>query len=107
MEQLPDSVINAFSGIYCAMGNQLRQGHEIVYQKDFKLSDDLREDLERFRAISKYPGPFFDNYIEERVGMVNFSVLGRNCPYEERNRYQIWDRENGERLAIHSELSIP
>ena len=51
MEQLPDSVINAFSGIYCAMGNQLRQGHEIVYQKDFKLSDDLREDLERFRAI--------------------------------------------------------
>ena len=60
MEQLPDSVINAFSGIYCAMGNQLRQGHEIVYQKDFKLSDDLREDLERFRAISKYPGPFFD-----------------------------------------------
>ena len=72
MEQLPDSVINAFSGIYCAMGNQLRQGHEIVYQKDFKLSDDLREDLERFRAISKYPGPFFDNYIEERVGMDNF-----------------------------------
>ena len=36
MEQLPDSVINAFSGIYCAMGNQLRQGHEIVYQKDFR-----------------------------------------------------------------------
>lgn len=103
MEQLPDSVINAFSGIYCAMGNQLRQGHEIVYQKDFKLSDDLREGA--FPAISKYPGPFFDNYIEERVGMVNFSVLGRNCPYEERNRYQIWDRENGERLAIHSELS--
>ena len=27
------------SGIYCAMGNQLRQGHEIVYQKDFKLSE--------------------------------------------------------------------
>ncbi len=104
-EQLPDSVINAFSGIYCAMGNQLRRGHEIVYQKNFKLSDELREDLERFRATSRYPGPFFENYIEERVGMVNFSVLGRNCPYEERNRYQAWDRENGERLSIHSELS--
>lgn len=25
-EQLPDPVINAFSGIYCAMGNQLRCG---------------------------------------------------------------------------------
>lgn len=87
------------------MGNQLRRGHEIVYQKNFKLSDELREDLERFRATSRYPGPFFENYIEERVGMVNFSVLGRNCPYEERNRYQAWDRENGERLSIHSELS--
>lgn len=65
----------------------------------------MREDLERFRATSKYPGPLFENYIEERIGMVNFSVLGRNCPYEERNRYQAWDRENGERLTIHSELS--
>ena len=104
-EQLPQAVINAFTGIYCAMGNQLRHGHDIVYQKNFRLTDDLRRDLESFRANSTYPGPFFDNYIEERVGMVNFSVLGRNCPYQERERYQAWDRTHGERLAIQSALS--
>ena len=104
-EQLSPDVIEAFTGIYCAMGNQLRRGHDIVYQKNFKISDDLRQDLEHFRATSAYPGPFFDNYIEERVGMVNFSVLGRNCPYEERNRYQIWDQVHGERNSIRDTLT--
>lgn len=104
-EQLPSAVINEFTGIYCAMGNQLRHGEEIVYQNDFALSDELRCDLENFRATSEYPGPFFDNYIEERIGMVNFSILGRNCPYEERNRYQAWDALHGERRMVQLALS--
>ena len=37
--------------------------------------------------------------------MVNFSVLGRYCPYEERLRYQLWDQEHGERRAIQAVLS--
>ena len=104
-EQLGADVIDAFTGIYCAMGNQLRRGHDIVYQKNFQLSDELHQDLEYFRKTSAYPGPFFDNYIEERVGMVNFSVLGRNCPYDERIRYQQWDQVNGERNAIRETLT--
>lgn len=56
MEQLPDSVINAFSGIYCAMGNQLRQGHEIVYQKDFKLSDAYPDENIVFMGDRTLPG---------------------------------------------------
>ena len=104
-EQLSPDIIDAFTGIYCAMGNQLRRGHDIVYQKNFTISEDLRRDLEHFRSTSAYPGPFFDNYIEERIGMVNFSVLGRNCPYEERNRYQAWDQVHGERNAIRDTLT--
>lgn len=103
-EQLPAAVIEAFTGVYCAMGNQLRRGCDIVYQKNFQLTDELRSELEHFRATSAYPGPFFENYIEERVGMVNFSVLGRRCPYEERLRYQAWDKEHGERRAIQAAL---
>ena len=104
-EQLDSSVIDAFAGIYCSMGNQLRHGHDIVYQKSFELPNSLKKDLERFIVSSTYPGPFFDNHIEERVGMVNFSVLGRYCPYEERLRYQLWDQEHGERRAIQAVLS--
>ena len=37
--------------------------------------------------------------------MVNFSVLGRACPYEERERYRAWDAKEGEREKIRREMS--
>lgn len=103
-EQLPPSIINAFHGIYCSMGNILKAQGKIVYQNDFTASPPLLERLEYFRANTAYPGPLFDNYIENRVGMVNFSVLGRNCPYTERERYCAWDKAAHERLNIQKEL---
>lgn len=104
-EQLPADIIDAFAGIYCAMGNQLLHGNTVVEQHDFHMSSELRNDLEEFRLRTDYPGTVFDNYIEERIGMVNFSVLGRNCPYAERERYQAWDAEHHERLNIQKLLA--
>lgn len=75
-----------------------------VYQKDFTPPPLLLERLENFRANTAYPGPLFDNYIEIRVGMVNFSVLGRNCPYTERERYGVWDKAHHERTTIQKKL---
>ena len=58
-------------------------------------------------AAEGYASPYtlFDNYIEKRTGALNFCVLGRNCPYEERERYTAWDKENGERKSIQEILS--
>jgi phosphomannomutase len=36
--------------------------------------------------------------------MINFSVLGRDCPYQERERYSAWDKVVNEREKIASEL---
>lgn len=103
-EQLPQTIINAFTGIYCSMGNVLKAQGETVYQKDFTPPPLLLERLENFRANTAYPGPLFDNYIEIRVGMVNFSVLGRNCPYTERERYGVWDKAHHECTTIQKKL---
>lgn len=103
-EQLPQSVIHAFTGVYCSMGNVLKAQEKIVYQKDFMPSAKLLERLEGFRVNTAYPGPLFDNYIEARIGMVNFSVLGRNCPYTERERYSVWDKAHHERITIQQKL---
>ena len=103
-EQLPQSVIHAFTGVYCSMGNVLKAKGEIVYQKDFTPSAHLLERLEGFRKNTVYPGSLFDNYIESRIGMVNFSVLGRNCPYSERERYGVWDKAHHERVTIQQKL---
>lgn len=103
-EQLSPAVINAFSGIYCSMGNILWAKGQELYRNDFAPLPSLLQKLEEYRNNTAYPGPLFDNFIEPRVGMINFSVLGRDCPYEERLKYGAWDNEHHERLKIKQEL---
>lgn len=104
-EQLREDVIEAFSGIFCAMGNVLWQKGEVIYNRDFEPEKELIADLENFRAITKYPHKLYSNYIEKRTGALNFCVLGRDCPYDARVQYSTWDAENEERLAIQSILA--
>ena len=103
-EQLPGYVINAFTGVYCSMGNVLMRQGSLVRQNEFVEPQGLIADLENFRKKTQYPGPLFNNYIERRVGMINFSVLGRDCPYAERERYKAWDDIEKERLQIQAVL---
>ena len=46
----------------------------------------------------------FGNHIEERVGLINFSTIGRNCPQEEREKYYQWDNKIKERQNICQKL---
>lgn len=103
-EQLPASVIDAFTGIYCSMGNVLTVRGCEIYRKDFIPPSPLIADLEDFVRETKYPGKLFPNHIERRVGMVNFSVLGRSCPYEARKEYSAWDKKSHERISIQKAL---
>ncbi len=104
-EQLPGHIIDGFTGIYCAMGNLLKAQGKTLYQNTFHATPDLLEKLEFYRQHTAYPGPLFPNYIEQRIGMVNFSVLGRDCPYAEREKYAAWDKTSHERLHIKEELT--
>lgn len=104
-EQLPKEIIEEFDGIYASMGNTLYQGDRLLYRKDIEYDNNLLSDLEGFRKITKYPYELFGNYIEKRIGMINFSVIGRDCPYEEREKYTAWDKINKERLHIQKILT--
>ena len=104
-EQLPQDVIDEFDGIYGSMGNTLFKKGEVVYKKEINYDENLLNDLENFRKNTKYPNKLFGNYIEKRIGMINFSVIGRDCTYEEREKYTAWDKECGERKYIQSVLS--
>ena len=103
-EQLPELVINAFTGVYASMGNVLVAKGELIYQNHFKPRGELLAMLEDFRKQTRYTGDLYPNYIEERTGMINFSVLGRNCPYGERERYKAWDSINKERENIAAQI---
>ena len=103
-EQMSQHIMDNFEGIFCSMGNLLWSKGNTVYENEITVPHTMLEMLEKFRKSTKYPYSLFPNYIEKRTGMLNFSVLGRNCPYEERERYKSWDAVNGERKTIQRAL---
>ncbi|MDR2191617.1 MAG: HAD-IIB family hydrolase [Endomicrobium sp.] len=103
--QTPDDIFKNVSGVYASMGNEFYKNGVRIYAKDFNAPKELLDLLENYRQNTKYGGKLFPNYIERRRGMVNFSVLGRDCPYEERIKYKKWDDENKERKRIQKSLS--
>lgn len=104
-EQLPSEAIGAFSGIYSSMGNVFHEKGKEVYRHEIKLKKEMLQTLERYRRNTEYKGQLYSNYMELRPGMLNFSVLGRNCPFAERAKYNEWDNEHHEREAIVREIN--
>jgi len=101
--QVPASVIQRCGGIFCSMGNQLiienKQVYGNAFVSPFGLRDFLNEKVESSAFHTKT-----GNHIEERIGMLNFSVVGRNASKEERKIYSDWDKENKERETIAVEI---
>lgn len=104
-EQMPKIVLGEVAGVFCSMGNEFYVKDKLIYRNDFNPEKSLLERLENYRKNTSYDGQLFDNYIERRQGMLNFSVLGRNCPHDQRIAYKEWDNIHGERVCIARELS--
>lgn len=104
-EQLPPDAISSFSGIYSSMGNVFHKKGNEIYRNEMKLNKEMLQTLERYRRNTSYTGKLYGNYLELRPGMLNFSVLGRNCPFSERAKYNEWDNEHHERAMIEREMN--
>ena len=65
---------------------------------------DLHLDILEILEKSKWYGRA-ENNIEERVGMINISTVGRSASKVLRKEYHAWDQASGERLDIVDELS--
>lgn len=104
-EQLPPDAVSAFSGIYSSMGNVYHQKGKEIYRHEIKLNKEMLQFLERCRRNTAYQGRLYGNYLELRPGMLNFSILGRSCPFAERAKYHEWDKEYQERESIAKEMN--
>jgi phosphomannomutase len=69
------------------------------YRKEFKPSKKLTEYLELELKFSPYKKQY-GNHIEDRGTLLNFSVVGRDCNQEQREDYNRYDTEKGERKRI-------
>ena len=103
IEQVGQDIFEAVEYSFNCAGNTVYCQGKLIYQSDWKPDDELMKHLNYELLASKYHRRY-GNHIESRIGMVNFSTVGRNCNEGERIAYYLWDLENREREAICSRL---
>ncbi len=96
-EQLPEDVEAVTEGIFSCLGNQLWQEQKLIYQTSFLPSKAFFQDLQLYLDHGARYRTRTGRHVESRVGMVNFSVIGRNATPEERKTYKQWDEVHRER----------
>jgi len=110
LNQVGTDVLDKTSGVFACMGNAFLQKPdlvnetgfnewELVYANKFVYPKNLNRRLESIVAKSDFSIKTGRHY-EERVGMLNFSIVGRNANQEQRKRYEEWDAEKQERKQI-------
>ena len=99
IEQIGLDVWNEATACMQSCGNHIFVKGEEVSRNSWKADEGLISLLEQFLVISKYRKRT-SNHIEHRIGLCNFSVIGRDCSQREREDYAEWDDFNKERLDM-------
>jgi phosphomannomutase len=99
VEQIGEDTYNLCYTVYNCNGNDVWQSNKHVRTNDWTLPDLAKT----FLISCEYESQFdirTGNHIEERPGMVNFSVVGRNATQEQRAAYVAYDTKENERTTI-------
>ena len=99
IDQLGLDICYRVEKVYNCSGSDVYVKDNNVYKSNWKLPDDVKRFLQDELDYSQFPLKT-GNHIEERAGGVNFSILGRNALFEEREIYQEWDEIHDERIDI-------
>lgn len=85
--------------VYNCAGNHVFDHGKEVYKSSWQLPADLEWILKGKLVASDWRDQT-GRHIEQRTGLCNFSVVGRNATPEQRKAYYEWDQRSGEREKI-------
>lgn len=103
-EQLGEEVCLAVNGIFNCAGNVYTKKGVEIYRNELTLTYEEKSRLKKELGNSIFM-PRTGNHIEERTGLVNFSIVGRNANPTERKLYILFDEETEERKSICKRLN--
>lgn len=103
LEQVGQEVIDICKMVFNCCGNEVRTKGHIRYQSAWKPGGMLLMFLESLKRKSEF-SIRTGKHIENRIGMVNFSVLGRNATKEQRAMYVDWDVATNERENFAAQI---
>ncbi len=99
LEQLGKDILDHVEFSFNCSGNAIYCQHNCVYQSNWKCPDDLWLFLEDELYNSPYVYKL-GKHFEERIGMLNFSIVGRAAKGHQRADYYDWDKASFERIRI-------
>ena len=99
IEQIGESIGNACRRIYNCSGSDVYEQGKNIYTSDWTLPKETRTWLEDKLKSSKFVLRT-GLHIEERPGMINFSIVGRNATMGERKLYVEYEKDYKEREII-------
>jgi phosphomannomutase len=99
LEQLGAEICESVAGVYSCAGNALYVNGHQIYANEFDLTSEERKFLETLLELSAYPERT-GQHIEMRLGLCNFSIVGRGANHEQRNAYIQYDSAINERKNL-------
>ena len=102
-EQLGETICYLAKRIYNCSGSYVTEKGKVIHQSEWVLPEDAKNFLTEKLNQSKFElrtGLHFEN----RPGMCNFSIVGRNANLEERKKYVDWNKDD-ERVYIAKEFN--
>ena len=105
VEQISKETYNLCKRVYNCSGCDVYEGDENIRTSNWTLPALART----FLINCEYESNFTirtGNHIEERPGMVNFSVVGRNAGSVDRAKYVAYEEWNGERNLIAKAFNV-
>tara|TARA_B100000123_G_C25704510_1_gene416880 strand:- start:208 stop:939 length:732 start_codon:yes stop_codon:yes gene_type:complete len=99
IEQIGEEIYNTAKRVYNCSGNDVWEANINVYTSEWKLPTEAEAWLRTRCKMSEFPLRT-GLHIEDRPGMINFSVVGRNATLGERKMYVEYDTNAKERTWI-------
>jgi phosphomannomutase len=104
LEQLGKDTMHAVIRSYNCSGNSIWERGENIFNNPWTIEADANAFLENALQESNFKIRT-GTHIEQRPGMVNFSVLGRGATTEQRAAYVDYDADMGERAVIATQFN--
>ena len=105
VEQVGEEICCTVARVYNCLGNDVWYHGNNLYTNKWDLPDDLHFFLLEKLFDSKYKVRT-GNHIEQRPGLVNFSVVGRGADKEQRRDYFQFDQVHKEREQIATQINL-
>ena len=99
VEQLGREICESVAGVYSCAGNALYVKGNQIYANELELTEEELQFLETLLQLSAYPERT-GQHIEMRLGLCNFSIVGRGANREQRLAYVQYDTAINERRNL-------